>query len=142
PGPRQVHDRHVTFDLTSHFRIQTSLVLVYGLHDDRWNATHRARVVTRQLPAVVPAAAVRDDVARDVLDDQIAAPDAERGPLIERQPSSWRRVPPDNVVTSVHESMQSRTDRRRSRDFVVGAFEHGIFRLERRTTRPARRRPS
>src|SRR5204863_9045926 len=111
-------------------------------YDDRWNAANRARVMTCQLPAVVPAATVRDDVSWDVLHDQIAASDAERGALIERQPSRGRRVPPDNVVSSVGKSMQPRTDRRYSSHFVVRPLEHGVFRLEGWTTRPTRRRPS
>src|SRR6267378_3491871 len=93
-----------------------STTWVCGPFADGLNAKRRHRaggtsVVAGELPPVVRRAAVRDDVLRDVLHDQIIAADAERGFLVEIQRA---RIPPhDRVPAGARERVLARTDRGR-----------------------------
>jgi len=61
----------------------------------------------RKMPAVVPAAAARDDVFRDVLDDEIFAADAEgreRKPLVTDPVLQGTATPPTHTRQEGHVS--------------------------------------
>ena len=80
------------------FGISRSAQSRAGSTVERRHRARLARVVARQLPAVVAAAAVGDDVLRHVLDDQILAADAERRLLVRasarRDPTTRPSSPP------------------------------------------------
>ena len=111
-------------------------VLAYGLDADGRDRSALARRDARELPRVVPRAAVRHDVARDVFDDQIVATDAHRRLQAERERA---RIPPDDRIT-VREVVPAGTDGgRASPTSSFGRSQDGVLRLERRALRPARR---
>src|SRR5262245_19912373 len=72
--------------------------LMRGVNAKRRRRALGTRVVARELPAIVAAAAVGDDVLRNVLDDEILAADAERRLLVEHEAAGGRRVPPHDEI--------------------------------------------
>ena len=142
PPPRAASPGAATFTTATSGNAAAAVVrpLLRGSHHEAWRRASGARVGARQPPAVVAGAAVGDDVARHVLDDQIVAPHAEQGlrtPSVRPPPRRDPTTPPNSRLG---ERVLARAHRRRPRGFVVRPLQHGVLRLERRALRPARRR--
>ncbi len=110
------------------------------LGDDGRHRPGRAGIGPRKTPTVVLRPPVCDNVARNVLHDQLLAAHAKWRLQTELESAARSGLPPDDRVIVSGKQMLAGTHRRGSGRFLVGTLRHGILRLEDRALRAAPRR--